>query len=100
MFGKKETNIMNTLGNVKASNMNGVFTLKVFVTGITEPVIIGTFKSHVEADGFARKNISKQKQLGYLPQVDRKQYSGTIQAENGMVIYVMSVNAYIIEEED
>lgn len=100
MFGKKESNIINTLNKVGNSNMNGVFTLKVFVTGITEPVIIGTFKSHVEADGFARKNISKQKQLGHLPQVDRKQYSGTIQAANGMIIYAMSVNAYIIEEDN
>ena len=99
MFGKKESNIMNTLNKVERSNVNGVFTLKVFVTGITDPVTIGTFKSHVDADAFARKNISKQKQLSHLPQADRKQYSGTIQAENGMVIYVMSVNAYIIEEE-
>ncbi|ALF01994.1 binding-protein-dependent transport systems inner membrane component [Enterococcus phage IME-EFm5] len=99
MFGKKENNIMSTLSNVSNTNTTGSFKLKVFVTGITEPVIIGTFTSYVEADAFARKNISKQKQLSHLPQADRKQYSGTIQAENGMVIYAMSVNAYIIEEE-
>jgi len=99
MFGKKDSNIMSVLSNVSNTNTNGSFELKVFVTGITGPVTIGTFKSHVEAEAFARKNISKQKQLGHLPQADRKQYSGTIQAENGMIIYVMSINAYIIEEE-
>lgn len=100
MFGKKDSNIMSVLSNVSNTNTNGSFELKVFVTGITDPVAIGTFKSHVEAEAFARKNISKQKQLGHLPQADRKQYSRTIQAENGMIIYVMSINAYIIEEED
>lgn len=99
MFGKKDSNIMSVLSNVSKTNTNGSFNLKVFVTGITEPVNIDTFKSHTEADAFARKNISKQKQLGHLPQADRKQYSGTIQADNGMIIYVMSINAYIIEEE-
>lgn len=100
MFGKKDSNIMSVLSNVSNTNINGSFQLKVFVTGIKEPVNVGTFNSYVEAEAFARKNISKQKQLGHLPQADRKQYSGTIQAENGMIIYVMSINAYIIEEED
>lgn len=99
MFGKKENNIMSTLSNVGKSNINGVFELKVFVTGITEPVIINTFKSYAEAEGYARKKITNQKNLGHLPQADRKQYSGTVQATNGMVIYVMSINGYIIEEE-
>lgn len=99
MFGKKESKIMNTLSKVNNSNINGSFKLKVYVTGITEPVVIETFPSYSEADAFARKNISKQKQLGHLPQADRKQYSGTIQASNGMMIYVMSINAYIIEED-
>lgn len=98
MFGKKENNIMSTFSNSSNTNTTGSFKLNVFVTGITEPVTIGTFTSYVEADAFARKNISKQKQLGHLPQADRKQYSGSIQAENGMIIYVMSINAYIIEE--
>lgn len=96
---KKENNIMSTLSNVSNTNNTGSFKLKIFVTGITDPVTIGTFKSHAEADAFARKNISKQKQLSHLPQADLKQFSRTIQAENGMVIYAMSVNAYIIEEE-
>lgn len=100
MFGKKESNIMGVLSNVANTNSNGSFKLKVYVTGITEPVTISKFATYVDADAFARKNISKQKQLGHLPQADRKQYSGSIQAENGMIIYVMSINAYIIEEED
>lgn len=99
MFGKKESNIMSVLSNASNTNTNGSFKLKVYVTGITEPVAIETFTSYAEADAFARKNISKQKQLGHLPQADRKQYSGTIKAENGMIIYVMSINAYNIEEE-
>lgn len=99
MFRKKETNIMNTLSKVGNSNINGIFKLKIFVTGITEPLTVGTFTSHTEADAYARKNITNQKNLGHLPQADRKQYSSTIKVENGMIVYVMSINAYIIEEE-